>query len=141
MKLGKQEFKDLGEDIGILVNFIETSFKKVASLLDKILLFREMWLSAFKTDDKNVKTKPNETNSEKDVDTRNLTMDYLRTILHIDSKIPQNVVVPGTTNNQQSATNNYQIDMRIDGSKHPVETGRAVSGALSSYLLNPVRSY
>ena len=141
LKLGKQEFKDLGEDIGILVNFIETSFKKVASLLDKILLFREMWLSAFKTDDKNVKTKPNETNSEKDVDTRNLTMDYLRTILHIDSKIPQNVVVPGTTNNQQSATNNYQIDMRIDGSKHPVETGRAVSGALSSYLLNPVRSY
>ena len=71
--------------------------------------------------------------------------DYWKTQIGANAQAlyqPQQSVIVPSVSNHQSATNNYnQIDMRIDGSKHPVETGRAVSGALSSYLLNPVRSY
>jgi len=53
----------------------------------------------------------------------------------------QSVVIPNTNNHQSTTTNYNQIDMRIDGSKHPVETGRATAGALSNYLMNPARAY
>lgn len=52
--------------------------------------------------------------------------------------LPQLVTLPEPSNNHQSTTTNYnQIDMRIDGTKHPVETGKAVAGAISAYFMNP----